>query len=153
MGKILRITVFIAVLVFFSFSFSAASFANDTTHTITIVNNSCTPLKPDPAPHMVTYSTCSSCLPPGDYCGQVNLNPPYTIAAHSSAVMYMTGPAGCRISEWHSSWDVPGKAGAIQCTVNPDNICNSIYKNYICTITQANVDAASAGRHVQALAH
>lgn len=146
--------VFIAVLTAFSVAFAPAVFAGDATHTITIVNNSNMPLKPDGARHVVTYSIYAGCFPPGDYCGQVSLNPPFTIAAHSSAVLKMTGPTGCRISQWQSYWDpdVRGRRGAIHCTVNPVNICNGVNKNYTCTITQANVDAASTGRDVVALA-
>ncbi len=147
-------TVFIAALIVFSMAFAPAVLAGDTTHTITIVNNSNTPLSPDRSRQMVIYSIDSTCLPPGVYCCQANLNPPNKIAAHSSAVLSMTGPTGCKVSQWQSYWypDIEREKGDIHCTVNPANICNSINKDYTCTISQANVDAALTGRDVMALA-
>ncbi len=146
--------VFIAAVIVFSMTSASAVLAGDTTHTITIVNNSNTALRPDRSRHMVIYSIDSTCLPPGDYCCQANLNPPNTIAARSSAVLNITGPTGCKVSQWQSYWypDVNGEKGAIHCTVNPVDICNSINKDYTCIITQANVDTASTGHDVMALA-
>lgn len=145
--------VFIAALTMFSMVFAQTVFAGKhttntvatTTHTITIVNNSDTPITPNNnSNNLAVYDNYNSaCLPPGATCGQVDLNPPSQIAAHSSAVLQMVAPTGCEVSAWESYWtlDLNGKNGTIHCSMSPINICNSVAQNYSCTISQSNVDA------------
>lgn len=41
-----------------------------------------------------------------------------------------------------------GKMGTIRCTISPVNACNSVSKNYTCTITQANVTAVTGNSNI-----
>jgi len=76
------------------------------------------------------------------------MTPPTTIAAGGSAVVNMTGPTGCNIAMWQTYY-APGKGkyGEIQCAKSPVNVCNSVTKNYTCTISQQNVDDAKANKN------
>jgi len=67
---------------------------------------------------------------------------PNSIPANSSGVVTMKGPAGCNISAWRTFYtpSLKGKQGTIRCQKSPVNVCNSITKNYTCTVTQTNVD-------------
>jgi len=145
--------IFIAAVMVFSVVFTQAVFAGNVTHTITIVNQSTTPLNPvTGTPHVVIYnSTNTACAAvPPDTCGTVNMTPPATVAANSSAVVNMTGPSGCNISAWQTFYSPSGKGkqGTIRCAMSPVNACNSVTKNYTCTITQANVTAVTGNSNV-----
>ena len=140
--------IFSAALMVFSMVLTPAVFAGNSEHTITIYNNSNTALNPANNTHRVIYnSTNAACgtVPP-DSCGTINMTPPASIAAGDSAVVKITGPTGCNLSMWQTYY-VPGKGkvGQIQCSKSPVNVCNSVTKNYTCTISQQNVDAAKAG--------
>jgi hypothetical protein len=142
--------IFIATLMVFSMVLTTAVFAGSSTHTITIVNNSNTALIPTQNSHRVIYtSTNPACgtVPP-DTCATVDMTPPSTIAAGGSAVVNMTGPTGCNIAMWQTYY-APGKGkyGEIQCAKSPVNVCNSVTKNYTCTISQQNVDDAKANKN------
>ena len=135
---------FIAALAAFSMVFTPAVFAEDITHTITITNNSNTELIPTNNPHIVGYAMSTACanVPP-DTCGQKNMTPPSKIAPNGgTAVLNMTGPKGCKVSMWQTYYQPgKGKQGSIRCTMSGLSSCNSVSKNYTCTISQANVDA------------
>ena len=140
--------IFIAALVVFSMVLAPTVFAGNSEHTITIVNSSDTALIPANNTHRVIFnSTNAACgtVPP-DSCGTMNMTPPASIAAGASAVVKITGPTGCNLSMWQTYY-VPGKGkvGQIQCSKSPVNVCNSVIKNYTCTISQQNVNAAKAG--------
>lgn len=145
--------IFIAALIIFSGA--PAVFAGNSTHTITIVNNSDTPLKPARDPHKAHYDSYNSAcntVPP-DSCGEVDLPVPDQIAAHSSGTINMTGPTGCNISSWQAYWtlNLKGKNGVVKCWKSPVNVCNSVNKNYTCTISQSNVNAVKGnGNYVAA---
>ena len=149
--QILSGVIFIAALIVFSV-FTSTVFAGNSTHTITIVNQSNTSLKPTNNPHAVVYNSANSACTavPPDSCGTVNMTPPASVAANSQAVVNMTGPTGCNISAWQTFYTPSGKGkmGTIRCTISPVNVCNSVTKNYTCTITQANVTAVTGNSDV-----
>ena len=141
--------IFIAALVVFSMVLAPTVFAGNSEHTITIVNNSNTSLIPANNTHRVIFNnTNSACgtVPP-DSCGTINLTAPTKIVKGTSAVVKITGPTGCNLSMWQTYYK-PGNAGSlgqIQCSKSPVNVCNSVIKNYTCTISQQNVDTAKTG--------
>lgn len=145
--------VFIATLMVFSMVFTPAVFAGSSTHTITIVNQSSTALVPTNNPHMVIYdSTNSACVPavPPDTCTTVNFTPPASVLAGKSATINITGPTSCNVSMWQTYYSPSGrgKQGTIRCTISPIGVCNTVSKNYTCTITQANVDAVTGNSNI-----
>ncbi|MFZ2172036.1 MAG: hypothetical protein WAW61_20645 [Methylococcaceae bacterium] len=140
--------IFVAALMVFSMVFTPAVFAGNKEHTITIVNNSDTDLKPANNTHRVGYTSTTACskLPP-DSCSTLDMVPPSTIAKNSTATIKMIGPEGCNVSMWQTYYK-PGNAGSlgqIQCSRSPVNACNSVNQNYTCTVSQANVNSAKNG--------
>ena len=141
--------IFIAALMVFSIVVTPAVFAGSSTHTITIINNSNATLQPANNTHRVIYnSTNAACgtVPP-DSCGTIDMTPPASIAPGATVTVNMTGPTGCNVSMWQTYYKPGngGQIGQIQCSRSPVNVCNSVTKNYTCTISQANVNAAKAG--------
>lgn len=140
--------IFVAALMVFSVVFAPAVFAANQSHTITIVNNSDTDLKPINNTHRVGYTSTSTCanMPP-DTCGTVDMVPPATIAKNSTAKLTMTGPAGCNVAMWQTYWKAgnAGSLGQIQCSKSPVNACNTVNQNYTCTISQANANSSKNG--------
>ena len=140
--------ILIAALMVFSMVLTPTVFAGSSTHTITIVNSSDTDLIPVNNTHRVIFNnTNSACgtVPP-EICGTLDMTPPASIAKGTSVDVKIIGPTGCNLSMWQTYY-VPGKGkvGQIQCSKSPVNVCNSVIKNYTCTISQQNVNAAKAG--------
>ncbi|MBI5101204.1 MAG: hypothetical protein HZB33_05155 [Nitrospirae bacterium] len=139
-------TALITGLIFWgSILLSSAVFAADVTHTINIVNNSTTALKPTNNPHVAVYNNTTACTAAGGaaVCDTVNLtpNPPAVIPAKSTGAVKMTAPAGCNVSAWQTFWtpNLKGKQGTIRCTKSPINVCNGVAADYTCTISDATV--------------
>src|SRR5574340_1078087 len=131
-------------VIFFSLVLSPMVFADNITHTITIVNNSNLPLKSAGSSYQRAYFgtllTCGIDVCPAENSLTVKDT---VIPPGGAGTVTMSGPSGCRVTGFISYWtlNVSGRSsGQVQCAKTWTNVCNSILSNITCTISQRNVD-------------
>jgi hypothetical protein len=120
-----------------------AVFAGDLSHTITIVNNSNTPIKSaGKSFQKANYGALATCGIEANCPSEKSLTVNNaTIPANGTGTVTMTGPEGCRVMGFMSYWTPDVKnSGQIQCGKSWTAQCNSATSNLTCTIDQTNVD-------------
>ena len=134
----------VAVAVLVSLIISQQVFA-DQTHTVTIYNNSTTPLTPVNTQQSAALRVATSCVTTSA-CGDKNLViVPNNIAANSSVSLTFTGPDTCQVNGLVSYWKAGGGSGKLMCVKTNANTCNNVAKNWSCTITQSHVNTVTTG--------